>query len=98
MTWKLPIRAGTRSRRLNSRFAAVLAVVMLASPGAIPAEAPPQKGRAEQFRVSSRLIYVTGTHDEFHMTQQSGSVGSMGASHPGPSPGELSPGTRKEPG
>jgi len=37
----------------------------------------PPRTLFEQFRVSSRLIYVTGTHDEFHMTQQSGSVGSM---------------------
>ncbi len=37
----------------------------------------PPRALFEQFRVSSRLIYVTGTHDEFHMTQQSGSVGSM---------------------
>jgi predicted esterase len=37
----------------------------------------PPRALFEQFRVSSRLIYVTGTHDEFHMTQQAGSVGSM---------------------
>ncbi len=37
----------------------------------------PARTLFEQFRTSSRLIYVTGTHDEFHMTQQSGSVGSM---------------------
>lgn len=37
----------------------------------------PPRALFEQFRVSSRLIYVTGTRDEFHMTQQSGSVGSM---------------------
>jgi pimeloyl-ACP methyl ester carboxylesterase len=37
----------------------------------------PPRTLFEQFRVSSRLIYVTGTRDEFHMTQQSGSVGSM---------------------
>ena len=37
----------------------------------------PPRALFEQFRVSSRLIYVTGTRDAFHMTQQSGSVGSM---------------------
>lgn len=37
----------------------------------------PPRALFEQFRASSRLIYVTGTHDDFHMTQQSGSVGSM---------------------
>jgi len=37
----------------------------------------PPRTLFEQFRASSRLIYVTGTRDEFHMTQQSGSVGSM---------------------
>jgi predicted esterase len=37
----------------------------------------PPRPLFEQFRTSSRLIYVTGTHDDYHMTQQSGSVGSM---------------------
>jgi hypothetical protein len=37
---------------------------------------PPRK-LFEQFRVSSRLIYITGTRDEFHLTQESGSVGSL---------------------
>lgn len=37
----------------------------------------PPRPLFQQFRVSSRLIYVTGTHDDFHMTQQSSSVGSM---------------------
>ena len=32
----------------------------------------------EQFRVGSRLIYVTGTRDEYHLVQQGGSVGSLG--------------------
>ena len=37
----------------------------------------PPRALFERFRVSSRLIYVTGTRDEFHMTQQASSVGSM---------------------
>jgi len=37
----------------------------------------PPRALFEQFRVSSRLIYVTGTHDDFHLTQESGSVGSL---------------------
>jgi hypothetical protein len=38
----------------------------------------PPRALFEQFRVSSRLIYVTGTHDEYHLVQQGSSVGSLG--------------------
>jgi hypothetical protein len=38
----------------------------------------PPRALFDQFRVSSRLIYITGTNDEYHMVQQGGSVGSLG--------------------
>jgi hypothetical protein len=38
----------------------------------------PPRAVFEQFRVSSRLIYVTGTRDEYHLVQQGSSVGSLG--------------------
>jgi hypothetical protein len=37
----------------------------------------PPRAVFEQFRLSSRLIYVTGTRDEYHLVQQGSSVGSM---------------------
>ena len=38
----------------------------------------PPRAVFEQFRVSSRLIYVTGSQDDYHLVQQGSSVGSLG--------------------
>jgi Esterase PHB depolymerase len=38
----------------------------------------PPRAVFEQFRIASRLIYVTGSRDEYHLVQQGGSVGSLG--------------------
>jgi pimeloyl-ACP methyl ester carboxylesterase len=38
----------------------------------------PPRAVFEQFRRSSRLIYVTGSQDEYHLVQQGSSVGSLG--------------------
>jgi predicted esterase len=38
----------------------------------------PPRALFELFRASSRLIYVTGSQDEYHLVQQGGSVGSLG--------------------